>query len=134
MNRSDIRKGIYDHLVASIPDVEERVFWNWTAPADSPKPLLEMGFLSDVRSFNNPAGIFLRLEVIVVGPEGDFLGIDKIADDVFAALHHVNILTDEGRNIRPEYRGGSRYDFWYESLKGNAIRQEFWIPSDLWVE
>jgi hypothetical protein len=133
MDTADLREGIYDCLVANVPAVGGRVYWGYTARADTVKPFLEFSFLSDVPSVRTPLGMFHRIEVIVVGEESNILDLDPIADLVVSVLHDQVILTPDGRYIRLEYRRGSKYDFYYEPLRANAIRIEFWLPTDFWI-
>lgn len=133
MDTADLREGVYDHLVSTITDVGGRVFWEYTTPADTEKPLLEMAFVGDLPSINSPLGMFIQLEILVFGEEGDILSLDPIADSVVSNLHNTNVTTPKGRVIRPEYKRDSRFDWWNETLKANIIRLKFWIPTDFWT-
>jgi hypothetical protein len=133
MDSADIREGIYDQLVANVPAVGGRVFWEYTAPADTEKPLLVMGFLSDVASVNITQGMFIRVEVLVLGEQGTHMALDPIADLVVSSLHHQDVTTPDGRTIRPEYRRNSKIDFFSEDYRAAAIRLEFWVPTDFWT-
>lgn len=133
MDTADLREAVYDHLVANIPAVSGRVFWKFTAPADTEKPFIEMGFLTDVPSINTPLGMFYRLDLIIIGEEGNIIAIDPISDLVVSVLHEQDIVTPDGRVIRCEYRRNSKMDYWYEEFRGNAIRLEFWLPTDFWT-
>jgi len=133
MDSADIRKGLYNHLVANVPQVSGRVFWEYTASAETVKPFLEMAFMSDIPSVNTPLGMFIRLEVLVVGEEANIIALDPIADMIVSIMHKQDVMTPDLRVIVPEYRRDSKFDFWYEILRASAIRLEFWIPTDFWT-
>ena len=131
MDWGDIREGIYDELCAVIPAVSSRVFWAWTAPADTVKPFIEMSFIGQIPS-PNKCGLHMQLEILVIGEPSNILSIDPIADLVVSSLHKQLITTPAGRNIECAYMRDSRTDLWHERLNGNCIRLKFWIPSDVW--
>lgn len=131
MDYADLREAIYDALCAEVPAVGDRVFWGWTAPADTQKPFLEISFLGELPS-DNPCGTWMQLEVLVIGEESNILALDPIADTVGHALHNMRIPTPDGRAIRPEQTRDARIDGWSESLRANIIRLKFLIPTDVW--
>lgn len=133
MDYADLRTAIYDHLVAEIIEVGGRVFWGWTADADTEKPFLVMMMIGESPSINTPLGLFMTVEILTVGEQGNILAIDPIADHVISALHQVDINTPDGRTIRLEYRRESRIDFWSEELRGNVIDSRFTLPTDFWT-
>lgn len=133
MDNADLRTGIRDEIVAQIAAVAGRVFWGWTAPAETPKPFVAVMFAGDLPSINTPLGLFTRVDVFVVGDEGDVHNLDPISDGIMSALHKQDITTPAGRTIRPEYRRDSRMDGWSEDFKGNTIRTQYWIPTDFWT-
>lgn len=132
MDYADLRVGIRNQLVTEIAAVGGRVFWGWTASAETEKPLLTMSFKGEVPSMNTPCGMWMMYDVLVIGEEGNVLAIDPIADAVVDALHKVDVTTPDGRIIRSEYRRDARIDYWIEELRGQAIRLAFWLPTDLW--
>jgi len=133
MDYADLRKGIYDHLVANIAAVAGRVYAEWSANADSVKPFLEFAFAGELPSINTPLGMWMQLEVLVYGAEGSYMTLDPIADAVISTLHKQDVVTDDGRTIRPEYWRDARIDTWDETLKAAVIRLKFLIPTDFWT-
>jgi hypothetical protein len=133
MDYADIREGLYEHLCTEIPAVGDRVFWGYTAPADTEKPFLVMTFMGELPSLNTPLGTFMQFTVDVFGEEGNIIAIDPIADDVVAAIHQVDITTPDGRIIRGEYRRDARTDFWSETFRASVISNRFLLPTDFWT-
>jgi len=132
MDYGDIRHGLYDYLVAEIAEVGGRVFWEWTAPADTEKPLIEIAFLGEIPSPNKCA-MNQQLEVLVFGEKSNILALDPVADHVVSALHHQAVATPDGRTTLPEYVRDSRMDIWSERLNACGIRIKFLIPTDFWA-
>jgi len=132
MNYADVREGIYNHLVAEITEVAGRVYWYWTAPADSPKPLIEFALIGEVPALN-PCLALMQMEVLVMGEPSDILALDPIADAVVAALHQQPVTTPLGHVGRPQYVRDSRIDTWIEKLNACAIRLKFLLPSGFWT-
>jgi hypothetical protein len=139
MDYADLREAIYDQLclIPALLDTgspqKGKVFWAWTAPADTPKPYAFISFTGDVPSARTPCGMFVTFDVCVVGEEADILNLDPVADDVLDALHQVDIVTPKGRIIRCEYRRDARVDYWAEDIRANVIRLAFWLPTDFWI-
>jgi len=133
MEYSDLREGIYNHLVANVAAVGNRVFWGWTAPADSVKPFLTMSFAGELPSATgNKCALLMQLDVEVFGDESNILAIDPVADDVVRALA-LPVTTPAGRTIQLDYVRDARFDAWSEALRASMIRLKFVLPSDLWV-
>ena len=133
MDYADLREGIFNHLCSNVPSVGNRVFWGWTAPADTVKPFLEMSFIGELPQVNNPCGLWMQVEVLVVGEESDILSLDPIADLVVTVMHNQQVATPLLRIIKPRYIRDSRIDFWDENLRANIIRLKFLIPTDFWT-
>lgn len=139
MDYADVREGLYDHLCMYITEVQDsssppkcKVFWEWTAPADIQKPYIEIAFMGELAPVNGCA-VWMQLEVLVFGEESNILAIDPIADHVVSSLHNQDVITPDGRTIRPKYVRDSRMDFWVETPRANGIRLKFLIPSDFWT-
>lgn len=133
MDYADLREAIYDQLVAEVAAVGNRVFWGWTASAETEKPFLVMLFTGEVPSIATHLGSFMTFDVHVLGEEGNILAIDPVADAVVTALHQVDITTPDGRIIRAEYRRDARNDMWSEEFRANVIQLKFWMPTDFWT-
>jgi hypothetical protein len=105
------------------------VFWEWTAPADTEKPLIEMAFLGELPSLSaGHCAHHMQLEVLVIGEPSNILELDPIADAVVSALHHQTVTCPSGALFSPRYLRDSRIDMWIEAVQGNAIRLKFWVP------
>lgn len=138
MDYADLREGVYDAL-CTIPAIQDsssppqgRVWWEWTAPADTVKPFLEMAFIGELPSINSCA-LHMQLEVLVIGEPSDILSLDPLADAVVTLLHHQPILTPDGRTLVLDYVKDSRFDLWIEQLSACGIRLKFLIPTDFWT-
>jgi hypothetical protein len=132
MEYSDIRKAFYNQLNTEITEVTA-VRSGWVPKADIDKPYLVVEFAGELPSINTHVGIWMQIDVLIVGMEGDFLTMDDIADHVVRVLHKVDITTEAGRIIRPEYKRDSRVDYWSEDLNASVIRVRFWLPTDFWT-
>lgn len=130
MDYSDIRYGLWSHLCTQITAVSSRVFWGWTAPADTPKPYITMSFSGELPSTNSCA-LFQQLDVEVYGDESNIMAIDPVADAIVTALR-LPITTPKGKNLELDYLRDARFDAWNEELRVSMIRVRFLIPSDLW--
>lgn len=136
MNYQDIRYGIRNAL-ATIPAIQAgsppqgKVFWEWTAPADTPKPWLEMELDGDIPSLNSCA-YHIGLEVLCFGDMGSIHNLDPIADAVVTLLNDQPILTPAGRYLRPKYLRDSRFPSFVNQLNASVIRLKFIIPTDLY--
>jgi len=131
MDYADLREAVEIYLKAQVPAVANRVFWSHTAPADTPKPFLEMAFLGELPSAT-PLGTMMQVEILCLGAESDILSLDPIADTVISALDGPQITTPDGRTITLEYWNDSRIDGWSEELRANVIRLKFILPTDAW--
>jgi len=138
MQYADLREGIYDAL-CTIPAIQDsssppvgKVFWEWTAPADTEKPFLEMAFIGELPSINKCA-MHMQLEVLVIGDPSDILAIDPIADLVVSTLHHQPIATPAHRTLELCYVRDSRFDLWIEQLSACGIRLKFLVVTDFWT-
>ena len=138
MQYADLREGIYDAL-CTIPAIQDsssppvgKVFWEWTAPADTEKPFLEMAFIGELPSLNKCA-MHMQLEVLVIGDPSNILAIDPIADDVVSLLHHQPITTPAHRTLELCYVRDSRFDLWIEQLSACGIRLKFLVVTDFWT-
>ena len=138
MEYADLREGIYDAL-CSIPAIQDsssppvgKVFWEWTALADTEKPFLEMAFIGELPS-SNKCALHMQLEVLVIGEPSDILSLDPIADDVVSLLHHQPIATPGGRTLELCYVRDSRFDLWIEQLSACGIRLKFLVVTDFWT-
>jgi hypothetical protein len=139
MNYGDIREGIYNAL-CTIPAIQDtgsppkgKVYWEWTAPADTVKPFLEMAFIGEVPSMNaGKCAHHMQLEVLCFGQPSNILDLDPVADAVVTLLNDKPILTPAGRTIVCNYIRDSRFDAWVEQLSASMIRLKFIIPTDLW--
>lgn len=134
MDYHDIREAIRSAL-ATIPAIQAgsplagKVYWEWTAPADTVKPWLEMAFDGELPSLTaGHCALHMQLEVLVFGEAGGYHTIDPIADAVVTLLHHQNITTATGKIICPEYIRDSRFDAYVDQLKASVIRLKFLIP------
>jgi hypothetical protein len=136
MDYADIREGIHDHLcncVAGIDDASSppvcKVFDEWTAPADTEKPFLEMAFLGEIPTVNrSKCAHHMQLEVLVMGEEYNIIAIDPIADNVVSCLHHQSVVCPSGARYEPQYIQDSRMDGHNQQLNASVIRLLFWIP------
>lgn len=127
MDTADIRIGIYNQLTGSVSAVNNRVFWAYTAPADTPKPFIYLT-ISTSSSLLNPLGMFYVLRVYVLGQEGTAHVIDDVADDVVGALHKVDISTPEGSTICPVFDRDSRFEDWNENVRAHIVGLSFTVP------
>ena len=133
MDIADIRTGIYNHLCTQVTAVSNRVYWAYSAPADTTLPCLIMSMGEDMASINSPKGMFSQVHVSALGKEGSIHLLDPVVDAVVKALHKVAITTPDGRKIYPEYRRDSRFEAWDEDFKANVITVSFVIPTDFWT-
>lgn len=133
MDYADLRSALAIHIKAQVPEVGNRLHSTWAGKADEVKPFLVMQFTGDLPSINTPKGLFMGIDVLVIGEEGNILAIDVIADKIVTELHKVDITTPDGRTIVVEYRRDARIDFWIEEVNGLAIRLAFWMPTDFWT-
>lgn len=133
MDYASLREGIYHHLVAQVGAVGGRVFWEWTAPADTTLPFIEIAFMGEIPSPNKCA-MHQQLEVLVLGQQSDILSLDPVADAVVTALHHQALLTTSSPPCSTElcYVRDSRQDLWVEQFNAACIRLKFLIPTDFW--
>lgn len=134
MDYQDIRYGIRNAL-ATIPAIQTgsppqgKVFWEWTAPADTPKPFLEMAFDGELPSATGgDCAMHMQLEVLCFGDPGSIHNLDPIADAVVTLLNDKPIVTPLGAYLRPKYARDSRFDAWVEQLNASMIRLKFIIP------
>lgn len=140
MDYTDLRTALYDHICFCVPGIHTtdsppvcKVFWGWVAPGDTEKPFIVLTFTGDLPSINTPLGMFIQFDVDIFGQEGNILNIDPIADDVVSCLHQTDIVTPDGRIIRPEYRRDARVDYWSEDFRANVIHLRFLLPTDFWT-
>jgi len=140
LDYADIREAIYDQLCTNVTGIHDsssppvcKVFWGWTAPADTEKPFIVLTITGTLPSLNTPLGMFIQIDVDVFGGEGNILDIDPVADEVISALHNQSFTTPTGKVIRPEFRRDTRVDSWSEEFRANVIHMRFMIPTDLWT-
>lgn len=134
MNYADTREGLINAL-KTIPTIQSgsppqgRVFDLWTAPADTVKPFLEMGFDGELPSINGgDCALHMQLEVLCLGEPHNIIALDPVADAVVTLLNDKPIVTPLGNYLRPKYLRDSRFDAWVEQLNASLIRLKFIIP------
>lgn len=140
MDYADCRHGIFDALCAGVPYVWDsssppncKVFWGWTAPADTVKPFITMEFGGELAPVSgNKCGLFMQVDIEVYGEESNILAIDPIADLVITVLHQVPITTPKGKTLYLKYQPTARFDAWSETLRASMIRLKFLLASDRW--
>jgi hypothetical protein len=129
MDYADVREGLYTAL-CTIPAVGSRVFRGWTAPADTPKPLIEFTFDGEIPSINK-CTLHMGIEIVCYGDPDHAL--DILADDIVSLLDEQPFVTPLGNTPELQYTRDSHQDIYSDNLKSWGIRLKFWLPSQYWT-